>query len=169
MRQGIEEFLLQCTEFLIRIRARQHNGKPELVEAASRCGAKTADGASRRRRLAQAGCEIAADLGQYLVSELLAKDPGDRPPNAGTLGRMLRASTEEKKPWTPGDADSWWRTHHPEQEEFPKDEEAGDEARERIAAAGLKRCRDKGYSYDVEMARVIRIARSIREEGGGRE
>ncbi len=54
---------------------------------------------------------ISQDL-QAVVLQCLAKKPGDRPPGARALIRMLDACVDAKQ-WCSEDADAWWRTHLP--------------------------------------------------------
>ena len=51
---------------------------------------------------------------ERLVLDLLAKDPEDRPANAGEVARRLDAVPVLER-WTQGRAERWWRAHLPEE------------------------------------------------------
>jgi len=55
--------------------------------------------------------EIPAEL-EALVMECLAKRPEDRPQSVREIARRLGAMRFEER-WTGGDAEEWWRVHHP--------------------------------------------------------
>jgi len=54
-----------------------------------------------------------ATLLDDLVLQCLAKDPAERPRDAGHLGQLLRGIALEEV-WTQEDAELWWSQHHPE-------------------------------------------------------
>jgi serine/threonine-protein kinase len=55
--------------------------------------------------------KMSASLDQAVLN-CLAKDPAQRPADAGALLRILD-ECDESKSWTPQDADAWWQTHMP--------------------------------------------------------
>ncbi len=57
----------------------------------------------------RAGIPIPADL-DNLILRLLAKEPDARPGSAAELSGLLR-QCRDLPPWTPADAERWWRAH----------------------------------------------------------
>ena len=67
---------------------------------------------SRIDRNIRLGKDIPEDL-ELVVLGCLAKDPEDRPQDAGELAQRLRACSGAGA-WTAKDARDWWRLHQPE-------------------------------------------------------
>ncbi len=56
--------------------------------------------------------EVSAEF-EGIALQLLAKEPGKRPPSAGPV-RDLLAACPVQRPWTQERAADWWRKHTPE-------------------------------------------------------